>query len=207
MKKLILSILMLATLTANAKDDTKYLAGAVPEVNGIVTFKKSFSVKGKSAQEIQEIMQTFVAGMVNNSIPAPGQYARVMEANADSTVARVCEWLEFKRKPLYLDRTRMRYQIKVLTAKERVTIVISNITYYYGEDMEGDKGVIYKAEEWISDKEALNKKQTKLYPRSGKFRRKTVDRVEEIFEAAMDAFEEKEEAVPTKKVRKGVVED
>ena len=32
---------------------------------------------------------------------------------------------------------------------------------------------------------------TKVLPLSGKFRRKTIDRVEEIFENAMDMFEQK----------------
>ena len=37
------------------------------------------------------------------------------------------------------------------------------------------------AEEWITDKEAVNKKNTKLYPGSGKFRRKTIDRKDFLF--------------------------
>ncbi len=74
--------------------------------------------------------------------------------------------------------------------------------------MDGKNGVPYKAEEWITDKEAVNKKGTKLYPRSGKFRRKTIDRVENIFEGFMDALStmEVEEQVVTKK-RKGIVEE
>ena len=58
--------------------------------------------------------------------------------------------------------------------------------------MDGKNGVPYKAEEWITDKEAVNKKGTKLYPRSGKFRRLTIDRVEEIFQGFMDAFSTKQ---------------
>ncbi|MBQ2362118.1 MAG: hypothetical protein II287_00730, partial [Bacteroidaceae bacterium] len=42
----------------------------------------------------------------------------------------------------------------------------------------------------ITDEVALNKKGNKVLPLSGKFRRKTIDRVEEIFENAMDMFEE-----------------
>ena len=61
--------------------------------------------------------------------------------------------------------------------------------------MDGKNGIHYKAEEWISDKEAVNKKGTKLYPRSGKFRRKTVDRVEEIFQSFMDTFSTKQGVV------------
>ena len=87
-----------------------------------------------------------------------------------------------------------------------MTLTVSNLSYYYNEDMETQNGTIIKAEEWISDKEALNNSKTKLYPKSGKFRRKTIDRMEELFDAAMDAFE-KESEVPAKPVRKKVVED
>lgn len=188
------------------RDDSKYLAGAVPEVNGLVTFKKSFTVPGKSPQEIREVVKTLIGGMVNNSIPAPGNYARIMEDSEQCFVARVCEWMVFKKKFLNLDRTRFRYQIEVNFEGSRVETTIHQLTYYYSENMEGEQGMLFKAEEWISDKEALNKTQTKLYPKSGKFRRKTVDRMEEIFDNLMDAFEEKEVA-PVKPVRKSVVED
>lgn len=210
MKKLFICLLLLATIGATAKqkrDDSKYLAGAVPEVGGIVTFKKSFTVADKSAEEVRKTMQAFVHEMVDNSIPAPGNYARIMEENDDSIVARVCEWLIFKKKPFNLDRARHRYTITAHTQGKRVTITLAYMSYYYNEDMETQKGIIYKAEEWITDKEALNKSQTKLYPKSGKFRRKTVDRAEAIFEAAMDLFEPKQEAQPAKVVRKGVVEE
>lgn len=209
MKKLFLCLMLCAAIGATAKeknDDTKYLAGAVPEENGIVTFKKSFSVNNKSAEEVREAMRQFVNQLVDNSIPAPGNYARVMEDDEAGITARVCEWMVFKQKPLNLDRTRFRYQIAVNTEGTRVNISISNITYYYNEDMETQNGMIFKAEEWISDKEALNKSKTKLYPKSGKFRRKTVDRIETIFGDAMDAFEV-QEAVPVKRVRKSVVEE
>ena len=209
MKKIVLSLMLLFAVSAMVKaatDDSKYLAGAVPEENGIVTFRKSFTVQGKSVQEISETMKSLVNDLVENSIPAPGNYARVMEDNENGIVARVCEWLVFKKKALNLDRARFRYQIKVGLEGNRVTITVTNLTYYYGEDMEGENGVLFKAEEWISDKEALNKAQTKLYPKSGKFRRKTVDRMEEIFDQAMDAFDIPEN-VPMRKVRRGVVEE
>ena len=40
----------------------------------------------------------------------------------------------------------------------------------------------YRAEDWITDKWGLNKKQTKLARVSGKFRRKTIDRKDYLFE-------------------------
>jgi hypothetical protein len=114
----------------------------------------------------------------------------------------------FKKKPLYLDRTRIRYQINISTGNGAVKMTISQISYYYSEDMDGTGGITYKAEEWITDKEAINKAGTKLYPRSGKFRKKTIDRMEAIFEGAMDAFEDKPEPKPEpeKKKRSNVIE-
>ena len=84
----------------------------------------------------------------------------------------------------------------------KVNMTITQVSYYYNEDIDGTNGINYKAEEWITDEEALNKKQTKLLPRSGKFRVKTIDRVEEIFNAAMDAFDKQEAAT-----RKSIVSD
>ena len=202
-------MMVFATIAAfgkKSKDDSKYLVGAVPEVNGMVTFTKSFRVNNHSTADIHKVMQQFVGNLVENSISAPGNYARIMDDKDNCITARVCEWLVFNKKPLNLDRARFRYQIEAKTEGDRVNITVTNITYYYNEDMETNNGFIIKAEEWITDREALNKKQTKLYPKSGKFRRKTVDRANGIFSAAMDAFEPKEEPV-AKPVRKGVVED
>lgn len=208
MKKTLFSLFVLMSIAISGKaatDDSKYLAGAVPEDNGIVTFKKTFSVQGKSAEVVRETMRQFVNDLVDKSIPAPGNYAGVMQDNdEEGIVARCCEWMVFKKKPMYLDRTRFRYKIQAKTEGNRVSIVINTITYYYDEDMETQNGVIIKAENWISDSEALNKAKTKLYPKSGKFRRKTVDRIEEIFNQAMDAFVEKPQP-STQPTRNGII--
>jgi len=55
---------------------------------------------------------------------------------------------------------------------------------------------------------AVNKKGTRLYPRSGKFRRMTVDRVEAIFDGYMEALSTMEiEGQVLKKKRKGIIEE
>ena len=110
--------------------------------------------------------------------------------------ARVEEWMVFSKKFLYLDQTRFRYQISVTTGDGAVNITVTQVSYLYSEEWEENKptgkgGEIYRAEEWITDEHALNKKGTKVLPQSGKFRRKTIDRIEEIFENAMDMFETK----------------
>ena len=134
MKKILLSLLLLVAIGASARekrDDSKYLKGAVPEVNGIVTFTKSFSVPGKTEAELRKAMREFIEELVDESIPAPGNYARMMEdENSDDITARVCEWMIFKKKAFNLDRTRFRYQIKASIDGQRITLTITNITYY-----------------------------------------------------------------------------
>ena len=181
--------------------DPKYLLGAVPEIDGVVTFQKSFSVTDKSEKEIYDIMYAYI----NNTIMANAvqkkqpQYTRIISEDKESgtIVARIEEYMIFHKLPLSLDRTRFRYLLVAGVVDQKISLVTTQISYYYNEDMDGNNGVNYKAEEWITDKEAVNKKGTKLYPRSGKFRRKTVDRVEEIFKGFMENFS----------TIKGVVED
>lgn len=212
MKKILLIMALCLPLLAQAKgkkDDTPYLKGAVPEVNGAVKFQKSFEVTGKSNEEIYQAMKGWMQKLVNGSIPAPGNYARISMDTKDTLVAKVCEWQVYKDKFLNLDRSRCRYTLAAFINGNKVTLEISSLSWYYEEDQEGNKGIIYRAEEWINDANALNKKGTKLLPRSGKFRRKTVDRSQELFEEAMDAFEQEQKPafVPAKKIRMNIREN
>ena len=47
-------------LQAQKRDDGKYLAGAVPEVDGKVVFSKEFSIPSMSQDEIFERMQKWM---------------------------------------------------------------------------------------------------------------------------------------------------
>lgn len=186
---------MLALLPVVAmakKDDSKYLQGAVPEENGQVVFTKSFMLTEGSDADIMKNLTAWAEKLVEESIPAPGQFARVMGTEDGSITVRVCQWLVFKNKPLYLDRTRMRYQLTAEVKDRVVTLRLSQIRYYYGENEDLTKNADIRAEEWISDAEALTKDGKKLYPRSAKFRRKTVDYVEQLAESAADACLKKE---------------
>ena len=193
MKKIILTLMLAMPLLAMAQtDDSKYLKGAVPEQNGIVTFKQTFSVPGKTQAQIYAVMLNYVKGLVANG--RQELRTRLISDVDNTVVANVEEIMTFKKKFLNWDHTYFRYLISATcSADGKVTLIITQISYLYGFDIEGRGGENYKAEEWISDGAAMNKKQTKLYPRSGKFRRKTIDRVAEIFEGARDAFEDHEE--------------
>ena len=192
MKKLLFALLLALPLLsfAGSKDDSKYLRGAVPEKNGIVTFTQTFSVPGKTQAEIFPVIETYIKRLV-----AEGrQDLRTRITNDDAAnhmVAKVEEIMTFKKKFLNWDHCYFRYLISAeCSADSKVKLTITSISYNYGFDQEGNGGEEYKAEEWITDREAINKAGTKLYPRSGKFRRKTVDRVQEIFDGARQTFEQ-----------------
>ena len=185
---LLLCVPMLA-FAKEKRDDSKYLAGAVPEVNGQVLFQQAFAVKDKNKQEIYAVMKDYIRQMTKEEIQMRGTKMAMEDSVAGTVVGRFEEWMTFKKKPLVWDRTRFRYLLTAECSDGKCHMTLTQISYYYEEDNDGYNGRTYRAEEWINDANALNKAKTKLLWGSAKFRRKTVDRVEEIFTNAREAFE------------------
>ena len=195
MKKLLIVMFMLMPMLATAQDNTwerieqepvekenpdaKYLVkGIVPEVDGKVCFETNIKAPGKSAEEIYRILLQQLEKMVKE----PNQIANSIVAIKDSVNhelgAVFHEWLVFKNVALSLDRTQMNFQLLVYCKDGEADVKMTRITYDYDTERNPQH---YTAEKWITDKYAVNKKGTKLYPISGKFRRKTIDRKDFIF--------------------------
>lgn len=191
MRKILLLLLCVPMLAfaKEKRDDSKYLAGAVPEVNGQVLFQQTFAVKDKNKQEIYAVMKEYIRQMTKEEIQMQGTKMAMEDSVSGTVVGRFEEWMTFKKKPLVWDRTRFRYLLTAECSDGKCHMTLTQISYYYEEDNDGYNGRTYRAEEWINDANALNKAKTKLLWGSAKFRRKTVDRVEEIFTNAREAFE------------------
>lgn len=195
MKKFLLAVLMAMPLMATAQDNTwerietepveqenpdaKYLLpDAVPEVDGKVCFQTTLSAPGKSAKQIYDILLRQLEKMTKE----PNQIANSAVAIEDTVNwelgAVFHEWLVFKSSSLSLDRTQFNFQILISCADGKADVKMTRISYDYDTDR---TPIRYTAEEWITDKYAVNKKHTKLYPLSAKFRRKTIDRKNFIF--------------------------
>lgn len=161
-----------------ANPDAKYLAGAVPEVDGHVMFSTTVQVPGKTAEQIYERALQLMTELTKTSNQL--EQSRIAYTNAEThqIVGSYQEWLVFKNKPLNLDRTRMLYQLVADCRDGEMDLKMMRIVYLYDEER---NPTTYKAEEWINDKYGLNKKQTKLARVSGKFRRKTIDRKDYLF--------------------------
>ena len=195
LQNILLLLFAIPFLAMAQKDDSQYLAGAVPEQNGIVTFTQTFSVPGKTQADIYSVMLNYVKTLVANG--RQDLRTRLVSDTDNTVVANVEEIMTFKKKFLNWDHAYFRYLISAkCTPDSKVVMTVTKIGYRYGFDQEGNGGEDYKAEEWISDREALNKAGNKLLPRSGKFRRNTVDRVKEIFDDARLAFELQPAAQP-----------
>ena len=138
--------------------DAKYLRGAVPEVDGKVVFSKTIEAPGKSAADIFRTIRAYMQKMGREKNQINNQFL-VNDSTKYELGGNYEEWLVFKKTALVLDQTRFMY---VLEAQQRDPQRL-------------------KAEGWITDNDAVNKKNTKLYPRTGKFRRKTIDRKDFLF--------------------------
>jgi len=191
MKKLFLTLMMclpMALMAQNtwempeqgtaANPDQKYLAGAVPVVDGKVVFQTTIDAPGKSAEQVADILRNYLTKMTKE----PGQFEQSRILMDDSVnheiVGTYQEWLVFKSTALVLDRTRLMYNLIAKCYNGKADITMTRIYYLYEEERDPQT---FKAEEWITDEEGLNKKKNKLSRVSGKFRRKTIDRKDYLF--------------------------
>jgi len=157
-----------------------YLApNAVPEVNGEIQWTCDIEVAGKTAQQIYERTLAILDNIIKEPIQLERSKIAITNEKEHNIVATMQEWLTFTSNALVLDRTKMNYVLQALCSDGHLKLILDRITYNY--EVQGKKE-FYKAEEWINDKNTVNKKRTRLYPSSGKFRRKTIDRKNELFE-------------------------
>ena len=171
-------------LHAQKRDDSKYLAGAVPEVDGKVVFSKEFSIPGMSQDEIFERMQKWMQIRLKRN---QNETSRIVFTDKEKgqVIGIGEEWIVFQSTALALDRTRVQYQLGAFCQPEACELRIEKIRYTYGEGRDQEK---YMAEEWITDEYALNKSQTKLVRGLAKWRRKTVDFADALCTEAADAL-------------------
>ncbi|EJX10385.1 hypothetical protein, secreted [gut metagenome] len=178
---LALPMAMKAETAKEKRDDSRYLAGAVPEVDGKVVFSKEFQIPGMSREEIYNtLMQWMTERLKENENPN----SRVVYTNKNQgTIAGIGEeWIVFSSSALSLDRTLINYQLTVTAKTGSCLVELEKIRFTYRETEK------YKAEEWITDKYALNKSKTKLIHGLAKWRRNTVDFADDTFMDVAVAF-------------------
>ncbi|MCX4293195.1 MULTISPECIES: DUF4468 domain-containing protein [unclassified Prevotella] len=168
-----------ATGKTKPNPDQKYLAGAVPVADGKVIFEKTIDAKGKTAAQIYDIALKFMTELTKED----NQFEQSRITYKDSVTHEIGgfyqEWLVFKSTALVLDRTRLMYNLFVKCEDGKADIKMTRIYYLYDEEREPQT---LRAEEWITDEYGLKKSKEKLSRVTGRFRRKTIDRKDYLFD-------------------------
>lgn len=171
--------------SSNEKKDPKYLRGAVPQnEKGEVVFTLDLNVPGKTAQQIydrsNEWLKSVVTGDDQVVFPDGNIRSRIAITNAQEheTIATISEWLVFQKNIISVDRTQCNYVLQTKSTDGHFLMTISKIRYNYEEGRPGEMKI--SAEKWITDEEAISKKNT-LRAGSAKFRRATIDRKDVLF--------------------------
>lgn len=175
--------LALAANESNDNTDPKYLENAITLVDGKVTFQQTLEAPSLSKEELYDLFLNWANERFKPSNEKLNQNKVVYTNPQNGEIAAIAEeYIVFSSSALSLDRTRIYYQFFIKTEDGRCDLTMSRIRYWYDENRDG--GQHYNAEEWITDKMALNKKKTKLAPICGKFRRETIDLKDKLFEDA-----------------------
>ena len=157
-----------------------YLAtDAVPLVNNKVQWELNIDLPGKKAQQIYDTMLSLMTQMTQEENQLERSKVAIINEQEHSIVATMQEWLTFTANFISLDRTKFNYVLIANCKDGHLQVLLNRISYDYSSQ---GKEESYKAESWITDKYTVNKKRTRLFPITGKFRRKTIDRKNEIFE-------------------------
>ena len=166
--------------TKTSLKNPRYLSGAVTEKDGKVVWELNIDLKGKTTQQIYAApIKTFQSYTKQDNQLEGSKIALVNKAE-HIIVAQVKEWLVFKDAFLALDRAKLQYNLVATCMDGKLNVTMGRISYIYdGNDGKGETKIL--AEEAINDKNGLNKKKTKLTPGWARFRIKTVDRKDEVF--------------------------
>ena len=188
MKKLLTLLVAFATLaTSNAQitapvieekteTDSRYMAGAVPEVDGKVVLTRTVEVP--AGLSLQEVMNRVDSWLIRCTKDERMHFNQRLPKMADNELQHAYSLeLTFSKSFLAHDFAEMAYVLAVRYEGGQIIMEMSHINYKYNENNNLNK---YTAEEMIIDKYALNKKKTKLIFGFKKFRMKTIDLLDEL---------------------------
>jgi len=172
------------------QDRSVYMQGAVPEFNGKVVFNKHIEAAGKSKSDLYKKMlqwasfrfnpETEYGKWPNADYFKNTEYARVLKAEDENGLLKIQgnEDMIFTNKALAKDMAVASYILTLTCTDGGIDVEMSNISYTYSLSETPER---IEAEDWITDKEAFNKKG-QLSKGSGKFRVKTIDLKDRLFE-------------------------
>lgn len=189
-KKILLFMFFILPMGLLAQEEQKYLAGAVPIVDGKVVLERKISVPNLSRDQIFDIVLNWANARYNV------EEKRVVYKDKEKGQIAVMgnEYIVFSSSFLSLDRATIKYKLVLSIEGPACRMEISSIRYEYNVSYQ-DEPEVYLAEKWITDEYALNK--DKLARASGKFRKGTIDLIDNLANELKDALGTPRTAVPS----------
>lgn len=196
MKKLLTLLMAFATLATSSaqitapvieektETDSRYMAGAVPEINGKVVLTRTVAIP--AGLSVQEVMNRVDSWLIRCTKDERMHFNQRLPKIADNELQHAYNLeLTFSKSFLAHDFAEIAYVLAVRFDGGQLIMEMSHINYKYNENNKLNK---YTAEEMIIDKYALNKKKTKLVFGFKKFRMKTIDLLDELQVSLQNEF-------------------
>lgn len=183
MNRLVFVILFLASfLCSNAQVDTKYLTGAVPEIDGKVQFTRTINTGDKYTEDklFEAVNQWAENNYDKNDKKDQTSTNRLLLSNpAEKNIACAGQKnLVFKKNTFVLDQAILSYQLILGIENTNCIATVRYMKYTYPDFKSPEP-----AEKLITDKVALDDDKDKLNRYYDKFRIYTIDSVNSIFDS------------------------
>lgn len=187
MKKLLLILFVALAGSIFAQENAdmeKYLnKDAVPVVDGKVVFSDKIDIlEGYSAEQVGAIATKWLEGLLAG-FESPKN--RIVLSKDNRIAATGYAEVIFTNNAISLDRAFMNCVLIVNYSANECSVSLERIKYDYNN---AGKSESYLAEDYITYENAVNKKGTKLSAITGKFRKGTIDKKDEIFKSFREAF-------------------
>lgn len=180
MKRILLLLLVIPVLL-HAQSE-KYMEGAVPLVNGKVIFTRNIDVPSFTKEQIYDALLDWshhrFTGKDCGVLYSDAQKGLIAAQGGEKFVVRI---------GLFPSNVDIHYLYTIKCTDGACTFETSRIRYTNNPVSKNNTDVI-TAEEYITDKYALNKAMTKIYNGTGDYRKQTIDIVDLLASEGMNAI-------------------
>ena len=165
-----------------ADQNEKYMTGAVPVVDGKVVFERELNVPLFSQEQIYSALVDWAGkkftGKSNRVISADDSKSTVLIQGEDEMVIKI---------GLFPGKVKVHYILAADCTNGKCTLKTTRVRYTNNPASKNSTDII-TAEEYITDKYALNKSKTKIFAGTGDYRKKTIDIIDNVAQEAQDAI-------------------
>lgn len=173
---------------SKAEDLAPYLAAdAVPLVDGRVEWSCVVAMPGVSAEVLYAKCKGYLNDVVQGGKSQKKSRIALVNDREHRLIASMREAMSIPSAYLSLNHPTFCYALETVCVDGKATLTMSRLVYSYDASSKQESK---KAEEWITDKEAINENRTRLQPLTGKVRCTTIDRKNELFAAFERAMKE-----------------